>query len=407
MGMKSWTQPFLRVFRLNLEKCINQIQWTTFFFVVFMSQQILSWPLVNSSGWGGGSPYIDARSVLHASECSNNIGWDVYNPLRWEDCGYIYGSQLIRILRALNINPEHTNQVGWLFILFFSIISGYVLTSIRKLSKTQQAASVLILVSPGTMLLLERGNFDSLIIIMLFVSAICIARGYLVLGIILVALTALFKFYTLPLLFMLSFKFRTSRGKILSLILSCFVGYLIVQDLTLIKGDFPSNVMASFGNQIPGLYLNYAGVENTRFHSEILGFTLLILACALIVFFSKGPIAAIVNLMSMKEKDDSNMQIQLLFFSTFSICYFAGVNYDYRISLLTVPLLLSLNELRALGRNIWYLLIPSLVIAWTSYNVGALQVVGDAVIIVLTAALLIVAFRLGKIKAREFIARGK
>jgi hypothetical protein len=180
-----------------------------------------------------------------------------------------------------------------------------------------------------------------------------------------------------------------------------------VQDLALIKGDFPSNVMASFGNQIPGLYLNYAGVENTRLYSEILGFTLLVLVCSLILFFSKGPITAIVNLMNMKEKTDKNMQIQLLFISTFFICFFAGVNYDYRIPFLTVPLLLSLNQLRAFDGKIWYLLIPSLTIAWTSYNVGALQVVGDALIILLTAAMLIIAFRLGKIKVRDFIARLK
>ena len=40
------------------------------------------------------------------------------------------------------------------------------------------------------------------------------------------------------------------------------------------------------------------------------------------------------------------------------------------------------------------MIIPILIISWTSYNVGFLQVLGDALILFFTAALMIIVFNL-------------
>jgi hypothetical protein len=392
MSKPEWVNSRLRAFVLNLENHLKQILWTIFFFIVFMTQQIFSWPLVKSSGWGGSSPFIDTRSVLHAAKCSADIGWDIYNPLKWEDCGYIYGTHLIQILRSLSLGPDYTNHIGWFFIIVYSVISGYVLSSLVNLSKLQQASCIFVLVSPGSMLLLERGNFDVLIMLLLFMAAISLSAGRMILGMILISLSALFKFYTLPLLFIACFQLRTSRAKILGLVFSFFTSFLVLKNLSLIKGEFPSNVMASFGNQIPGLYLDYAGIPTSRVSSEILGFVLLILAGISILLFSRGIIPMIQKSLILQERNNLYLQVQLLFISTFLICFFAGVNYDYRIPFLTIPLLLSLTKLQSLGRRIWIVIIPILIVSWTSYNVGFLQVLGDGLILFFTAALLILAF---------------
>ena len=394
MSKLEWANSRLHVFVLNSENHIKQILWTTFFFIVFVTQQIFSWPLVKSSGWGGGSPFIDTRSVLHAAKCSSDIGWDIYNPLRWEDCGYIYGTHLIQILRALSLGPEYTNQIGWLFIIVYSMISGYVLSSLADLSKLQQALCIFVLISPVSMLLLERGNFDVLIMLLLFMSAISLSKGRIILAMMLISLSALFKFYTFPLLFLACFQLRTSRDKIAGLVFSFFIGFLILKNLVLIKGEFPSNVMASFGNQIPGLYLDYAGIPTSRVSSEILGFVILIMVGISILLFSRGIIPMIQKSLKVQERTDLRFQVQLLFISTFLICFFAGVNYDYRIPFLTIPLLLSLTKLQSLGRRVWFVIIPILIISWTSYNVGFLQVLGDALILFFTAALMIIVFNL-------------
>jgi len=58
----------------NFSKLLAQFFWSLFFFIVFAIQQLNAWPLVKTSGWGGGSSFIDLRSVLHAADCSEKIG---------------------------------------------------------------------------------------------------------------------------------------------------------------------------------------------------------------------------------------------------------------------------------------------------------------------------------------------
>ena len=366
-------------------KYLNQILWSLFFFIVFGVQQLYSWPLVKTSGWGGGSPFIDLRSVLHAANCSEKIGWDIYDPNNWGDCGYIYGSLLIRFIRWAHLSPTLTLGIGWVFIFLFSALSGYVFSNLKNLSRLQLGICVAIFVSPGAMLLLERGNFDILLILLLFVAAVCLQRKWNGIALTIIALSALFKFYTLPLLFALSVYFKSLPKIICSLSASFFVTFLVLIDLIRIKGEFPENVMASFGNQIFGGYLNYLGLDLSRFLRELIGFLAIFLCSSIIWKMRKNELVMIVERFQPKNLSKLTDYIIILFSFSYLICYFAGLNYDYRIPYLTIATLLLLPILISCKINCWPVLISLMIISWTSFNVGALQVFGELIVLVLTS----------------------
>jgi hypothetical protein len=368
---------------LKSSEASAQILWTLFFFIVFGVQQVNRWPLVKSSGWGGGSSFVDLRSVLHASECSEEIGWDIYDPSK--NCGYIYGSLLIRVLRWTNLGPEFTLELGWIFILLFSIVSGYVFSTLKNLSKIQKFVCVVIFVSPGSMLLLERGNFDILLILLLFVSALCLQKKWFGLGFAAIALCALFKFYTLPILFALSLYLRTLKATIFSLLVSSIVAILVVRDLVGIKEEFPDNVLASFGNQIFAGYLNYVGLDIPRFLREIIGL-LAILGCTILVWLTnRSSIIKVAQHLQSRRFYSLSDYIIALFSFSYLICYFAGLNYDYRLPYLTISTLLLLSVMISNRINCWPLILCLLVICWTSFNVGVLQILGDFFVLILTS----------------------
>jgi hypothetical protein len=379
-------------FRVHSIKSFHLILWTSFFFVVFALQQVQNWPLVKRSGWGGGSAFVDSRSVLHAADCSKVIGWDIYNPEKWGDCGYIYGSFLIRVLRWLRLGEEATSAMGWGFIVFFSIISGFVFLRLQNLANTQLFFCILIIVSPGSMLLLERGNFDALLMFFLFLSAYSLSSGRFGIGIVILAVGALFKFYLLPLLFLATLIHRRDKSFIMWSLIPMIATVLIAKDLTLIRGDFPRNALGSFGNQIPGLYLNYAGIEFSRLYADVIGLISLLVTIAIVWLLFGKTLLRVSKLFEVERLIGLNTNIQLLFATTFLVCFFAGVNYDYRMPYLTVPVLLVLGNLHSARVNPWFLIVPLFIATWGSFNVGVLQILGDAAFLFLTAILFVLCF---------------
>ena len=376
----------------RLSKYLSLVLWSLFFFIVFGVQQLYSWPLVKTSGWGGGSSFIDLRSVLHAAECSERIGWDIYDPNKWGDCGYIYGSLLVRLIRWTHLSPALTVGVGWVFIFLFSLLAGYIFSNLKKLTRLQVGLCVVIFVSPGAMLLLERGNFDILLILLLFAAAFFLQKKWSGIGISIIAFSALLKFYTIPLLFVVTLFLHQRRRIITSLLGSIVVTILVLRDLLGIKGEFPDNVMASFGNQIFAGYLNYTGFSIPRFYRELIGLLGILICTQLIWRTGKIKLIKIVQHFQSKNSYAVTDYIIGIFSCSYLICFFAGLNYDYRIPYLSIPTLLLLPILIQYKPVYWPVLVSLILICWTSYNVGVLQVIGDICVLFLTSFWIVLYF---------------
>jgi hypothetical protein len=86
------------------------------------------------------------------------------------------------------------------FVLFAVVTLVLVsLAVVTVNTKTQSILAFVLVISPGPWLLFERGNFDLLIILFLVLGVFTINTRFSIFTILFFALTALMKFYTLPL----------------------------------------------------------------------------------------------------------------------------------------------------------------------------------------------------------------
>jgi hypothetical protein len=89
-----------------------------------------------------------------------------------------------------------------------------------------------------------------------------------------------------------------------------------------------------------------------------------------------------------KEFFSDKNPLQMFGIITFLGCYFAGINYDYRLAFLAVYLLMD-----SLGRpydeNFQWFAVLSVGIFWMSYNSWYFQLLGDLLILFFVASLIL------------------
>ena len=114
----------------------------------------------------------DLRSITYSSECNKTLD-QLRDPIL--NCDpykrpFNYPRLILDIFRKLEINANHTNEVGLLFglIITFAIIF-FIFTYVKSKDHKFLISSIFLMSSP-TQLVIERANYDSLILVlMLFI----------------------------------------------------------------------------------------------------------------------------------------------------------------------------------------------------------------------------------------------
>jgi hypothetical protein len=327
------------------------------------------------------------------------VASDIYAPFNGDLCtGYIYGKPLIDVINLLKINPALTNMIGNALSVFVSLslfFITYLSLANTNNSKNKKIAISTILISPGFWLLLERGNIDSVILIMIFLAAYAKMYSREITSITLITITALFKFYTLPLIY-ITHHYSRSKIRWLALVSSLLVGAYSVQTVITIP-KFPATWYVSFGSPSLGLYYNLA-IEHLNLPllfvsnavAQIVGVTITFG----FVFILLNKVTFLFH--SSQESDRNNFKIFnylfLFFGSLHSICFIAGMNYDYRLSFASIALVSLINVVR-IKNSSRYFIAASVLSMWLScFNFGLqgftfvlLQFLGDLMLYPLTA----------------------
>jgi len=156
-------------------------------------------------------------------------------------------------------------------------------------------------------------------------------------ALILICCTALFKFYTAPIIVMTLFLLKKS-SKTYCYILA-FVTFLVIcyqffsHPLTSLGRN---GAQAKFGLGILDNYLRKAGVQFSDFQGEILGTTLLILSFLAIVFCYKKLTITPKPIGSLS-KNQELLYINFLIMSGTSVtCYIFSLNVDYRLTFIAL-----------------------------------------------------------------------
>ena len=367
--------------------------------VLFYSTLYLTnwWPL-KITGIKGYINFIDLGFVLDMAKCLNDPNQDVTKHFDGKSCsGYIYGSTLLKTINISGITNVSQEMIG--VMLGISLIGLLLLATYS--SELSSYAKLLIVCSPGIWLLLERGNIDIVMVLLTALSAFAFTRNFFYLGLIIVIYATLIKFYTAP-LFLLTFLFANSKLRKITLLLTAIPTILFVYSEISKLGNFPSTWYVSFGVQSVGLWIQLA--TQRLIQPDFMMSTSVLMCIGLCsqavvtfgVFKAKFFRSTIQEIAKINQSRENNLQINFYrFFSLLFVgCYFAGMNYDYRLIFLALGSIPILSKLQGKERKVFFVL--TLLSLWFScFFFGikgilfvSIQALGDGAISILVALLL-------------------
>jgi hypothetical protein len=383
MKSKKTKKFFNSLERYSLSKALF---WAIIMFSFFAAQQKTSWPFLRWSGIRSFSYFTDLGWVFKTADSARIIGWNIYDPQPPKDySAYLYGSNLIRFANLFNISENKTKIIGWTLMLLFSILTGLISYRLNYNKILGSLFFFLVFISPPNQLLLERANFDLVMILILSIISFLLVKRKFYISMILLLIITLFKFYTLPLFIYLVFLTKPRVNKILGTILFLFTALLVMNDLSKIKIEFPRPSWAAFGNPIFGLYFHRFNIDLPSQLQDLIGILGLIsvLVCIKYVFEKWGIILPKTSI--LKNPEYFTESICNIFLLTFLICFFSSTNFDYRLIYLLIPALKYINSIKNNIKMSCSLSILLILTSWLSYNSGDLQLFGDICILIWVA----------------------
>ncbi|MCX6445216.1 MAG: hypothetical protein NTY85_06780 [Actinobacteria bacterium] len=288
--------------------------------------QVFKFSILELSSLKSVEKFGDLRLVLHWAECFSQFGDSVYqafNPT--VSCsGYIYGHLLLPILTLLNVSVQQTNVLGFAFLV--SIAGTF--TYLGYMGRKKNIFVLLIVLSPPIALLVDRANFDALVGLLILLSAIYFSRRYETISLVLIGISVLIKFYTLPLLILAILLSRSTRSKILGLTLLIVTGTLALIDINRIQTPFPNGYFAKFGFSVWGLYAQkLPSVENRDYLSH---FATIVVALLVICTILKLRVK--VAKLNWESGRLTHLQVLTIWYLTVHFsCFAVGMSYDYRL----------------------------------------------------------------------------
>ena len=346
----------------------------TFFYLFYELNSYFRYPYLRIGDAWFDRIFDDTYQVLNSAKCYATIGRSIYDQVT---CSYLYGSPLLDFINLLGAHPENVYLVGKTFLLINLMIFTYLsVYSFNRFGTKRLLLCIIIFISPPFHYLIERGNFDTVIILLILIAAIFTFNGKFIFGSIVLGIAGIFKFYTLPVLFIYLLIVKFSKGKLLKiqLVVAIISATLVLRDFVEIIGILGSGTGGyggTFGLKSFALYANHLSKYfNT---SYVFIFTIMSFALVMFIMFFKFNLSEPI----FDELNSFSGVIQLLFGLQIIVCYLFTINNDYRLSILGIFLsALLMDSFKNSGIEKYILIfgIPSM---WLSYPSWIFQVLGD------------------------------
>ena len=354
-----------------------------FFSCLFSIFQLTGWWLLARWEIKGPLNFFDLNTVLGRADCYQAIGFDIYSFPIGHECAYNYGSWLMRSISFIGLGERHTYVVGLIFVVLISYLLAFVMTQV-KLGRSSLFFGLIIFVSPPTMLLLERGNLDILMFVMILLAAEIFSLSKVNVSLVLLVVSLLFKFYTVGLATLVAFMSRTKVA---------FFSWLGVIGLSMMQifndfrrgPGFINTEWASFGAPIFGIYLKHLNVTIPYLLSLAIGCLILIVA---VWFISRAwtPFYKLYKeLMTTPLESVPTYHLFIFFSAVHTTCYILGTNFDYRLIMLAIANFILLSQANLRYKTNLIIGLATVLIMWASYNLGIFQPIGDILIGITTA----------------------
>lgn len=390
---------------MHKTKNLRTLFLTSFFFVSISTLLYLTnWKILQYWGIAGGDRFIDLGSVLTSADCFANIGFKIYNYPIGHPCAYNYGSFLMQTLNFFHLGSGSKAVIGIFFIFAICVIFSITALITGKKSLLDYVYLSLLLFSPPILLLMERGNLDSLILIIAFLISVLANSNKNTLAILLSFVGALYKFYPLVLLPLLLLDVKKWRLRLFYAGLTILVAVQILYDFQRGPG-FINTFWASFGAPIFGIYLTYVGVSLSYTGCVILGWLIFIIATIIVRFVIRrsGSQNQTENEKENLFKHYTSENFFLIFISLHIFCFLLGMNFDYRLTFLVIGSLFLVYGSNLNNKEKRILKTVLFLILWLSYNQNVyIQPIGDVLVLFLSSYNFLVLMKLVLPKLASF-----
>ena len=343
------------------------------YFLFYVLNSKFNWPILRLGDAWFDRSYDDTKQILRSLDCYTVAGRTIYEE---NSCSfYIYGISLLEFLKFFGFTSS--TALGNLFFIFhIGIYSFFSFLIYNKHGIRYCLISILICTSPPSHYLIERGNFDTLIVLLLLLSTYLFYKNNYLLSSIFLSIASLIKFYSLPLFIVYLFLLFVKRSSFLkyNLLIFVFTFVLVLRDILAL----PINLSTSFGGyggtfgmKIFLVYaIKFSSIFKNDFFALIYLLLFLLLFLLLLTRYSLGKLF-------QDAKYSLTTLITIIFGFQFIISFVSGLNNDYRLIFLSIFLLsLQLEPFRIEPKN-RYILFFGVSSLWLSYPAWIFQVVGD------------------------------
>lgn len=330
----------------------------------------LDWPLMRLSQMRLLPSFVDHFAVFDFIPCLEN------DSLKCNQ--YYYGRAYLEIIAFFHGFSFAESLLLVFFILLFLIVVSFLIqvNSLFKLIIMQ-----VFVLSPPVMFLLERGNLELLIFSLIAISVIRPLSKFNFSRSFTIFFASLIKFYPVALLILIFLKSKSIMSRLSTLLLTASFFFLFF------RLDFPLKLGAtetyccSFGNNIWGLYLNRMGWGLNKLYIPLVGLFLFSLVWVVYLFvFDRFQFvrSCIKDLTLLQTTRMLSLQSFLLIFS---LLYFSGTNFDYKLMYLSIiPILLLSDEVLSRKSKLFHFLYFCTISAF-SFPSRNLQPIGDLLLL--------------------------
>jgi hypothetical protein len=344
---------------------------------------VLGWPLLRHMGLRGGRNFEDFYAILESARCKPGGFYPGTNQL----CIFPYGSSLRWFLKIIPNPIAHWNAIGWLLIVTIVLLLVPIITIGQELNIYSIVFYIAVFSSPPIILLLERGNFDAVMVCLVCLAGYLLGKEKVFTGILLIFVTSLFKFYTLPLLLLPIFLVKKVSVKIasgLAIVASLLTIYF---DRSVIFGGTHIGAFAAFGSPVYGSYLKKIDrkIQLNYSTEHIFGLACFLIGLVLVMFLVKRSWLVIPRtaLLSSEGRIDARNWIYLLTTGTTISCFIASNNFVYRLIYFFIASIVYL-QIRQISRKEKYIFSLLVVgVAWMNYDVWSLEPFGNTALFIL------------------------
>ena len=363
--------------------------FSTIFMSIFFIHLISRWWVFRITGIYGGI-FFDLQSVINSYECFKEYGIEIYkyDPSALCRSGLMYGISLMYILPIILSIVSSTTGIATIGLILVSITLGAISQIFWTGTKKSAFFLIFCLSSPGIWLLVERGNIDEWVCILLFIASILFSRRRDYLGVSVIAISVLLKFYTLPLLFFILLLSRNKKLRIFTLIIGILLTPITLWNISLVH-SFPSSWFVSFGVPVLPKYAETIGVSLPSPVSHAIGLIIIAFLLLVITLFPKIQRIQISQWFTVPASRKISDVVTSVYGATFIICYFSGTNYDYRLIYLAIFGCGMARRLNTIGELKLIFLVILIISLWCTdfflsthvqYLYGLWQFVGDTAI---------------------------